>query len=173
MLGTGIGVLARPGIQDQSRKSGKSFEWRSKRLETHRDFLTLHFELLRKSIWAASTGRTAALMTWQKSRQWTVRGLRKFLHHKNAPDQIVVSSGSERSSDDFAQFMVPEPRVWTYKRPVKTNDASCDLLTLARSWARSGERGEADVARFLFFTVQMNCNWKPHHGVLLSDRTVG
>jgi len=69
MLRTGIGVLARPGIQVQSKKSGKSFKWRSKRLEAHRDFLTPHFELLRKSLWAAST---AAFMTWHEGRQWAV-----------------------------------------------------------------------------------------------------
>jgi len=94
MLRTGIGVLAKPGIQDQSRKSGKSFEWRLKRLEAHRDFVTPHFELLRKSLGAASMGRTAAFMTWHEGRQWTVRGQRKFLHRKKARDQIVVSTRS-------------------------------------------------------------------------------
>ena len=50
MLATGIGVLARPGIQDQSRKSGKSFERLSKCLEANRDFRTFHFELQHQSL---------------------------------------------------------------------------------------------------------------------------
>ena len=113
MLGTGIGVLARPGIQDQSRKSGKSFEWRSKRLEAHRDFVTPHFELPRKSLGAASMGRTAAFMTWHESRQWTVRGQRNFLHRKKARDQIVVSKDRKVSGSEFwvRVFLL---NVWLY-----------------------------------------------------------